>query len=60
MSEGEHEDIMTKLDEIKEVLIGTYEKKGIISRIATLEKYMKIIGSIAMVAVTGAIGNYFM
>jgi hypothetical protein len=53
----EHQAIMEKLEKIEDALIGTYEKKGLISRIATLEKYMGVIGVISMTAITGVVGR---
>lgn len=56
----EHEEIMRELAEIKEVLIGTYKEKGIISRINTLEKYLGVIGVISMTAITGVVSRMIM
>ena len=53
----EHEEIMKELAEIKEVLLGTYKDRGIISRIASLEKYWKVVGGISLTAITGVIGR---
>ena len=57
MNDTEHEEIMKELAEIKEVLLGTYKERGIISRIASLEKYWMVVGAISLTALTGMIGE---
>lgn len=57
MNNDDHETIMNELAEIKDALLGTYDKKGIISRIANLEKYVAIVGGLAATAITGVIGR---
>jgi len=56
-NEEYNEEVLKRLNEIRDVLVGTYEKKGLISRIASLEKYMGIIGGLSLTAITGVIGR---
>lgn len=55
MSEDKVEKLSEQISEIRDALLGDYDKRGLISRVATLEKYFKVLSGIAGASVTALV-----